>query len=334
MTCARPFAACAEAAGGCHPFLPVPVRLLLIDGNYYVYRSFFAIRDLTNSRGEPTNAIFGFTKAVRKMLKDLSPDLAAVVWDMGMPVRRTALQPQYKQNRAATPDAMRPQAEYLRALVPKLGLHGLGLPDTEADDLIASYVVAARREGIECVVATNDKDILALTASGVQIYSTAKADLPEGRAADFVLLDAAAVEAKWGVPPARIHDVLALTGDSSDNIPGVPGVGAKTAAALVREHGSLDAVLADLTRVKNEKLRAKLEGALMLIGQNREMVRLDDDLPLPKPVLELRVNPDYPAVLAALEECEFRALLTEYRAEAKRGSAPAAFTEIQGELFG
>lgn len=310
-------------------------RLLLIDGNYYAYRSFFAIRDLTNSKGQPTNAIFGFTKAVRKMLKDVSPQLAAVIWDTGIPERRIALQPQYKQNRAETPADMKPQVQYLRDLVPKMGLHGLGLPNTEADDLIASYVRAARAEGIECVVATNDKDILALTAEGVRVYTTNKADFPAEQKGDFHLLTAADVEKKWGVPPARIHDVLALTGDSSDNIPGVPGVGGKTAAALIGEHGSLAAVLADLGRVKSEKLRAKLEAGREQIAQNREMVRLDDDLPLPKPVRELRVEPDYPAVIAALEECEIRALLVEYRAEQKRG--PVAFAEPreeQGELFG
>lgn len=310
-------------------------RLLLIDGNYYAYRSFFAIRDLTNSKGQPTNAIFGFTKAVRKMLKDVTPQLAAVIWDSGMPLRRTTLQPQYKQNRAEAPADMKPQVEYLRRLVPKMGLHGLGLPNTEADDLIASYVRAARAEGIECVVATNDKDILALTADGVNIYTTNKADYPPEHKGDYYLLDGADVERKWGVAPARIHDVLALTGDSSDNIPGVPGVGAKTAAGLILEHGSLDAVLADLGRVKSEKLRAKLEAGRALIAQNREMVRLDDDLPLPKPVRDLRIEPDYPAVIEAFEECEIRALLNEYRAEQKRG--PVAFEEpreVQGELFG
>lgn len=308
-------------------------RLLLIDGNYYAYRSYFAIRDLTNSAGMPTNAIFGFTKAVRKMLKDVQPARAAVIWDTGMPVRRVTLQPQYKQNRAEAPADMKPQVTYLRELVPKLGLHGLGLPNTEADDLIASYVRAARAEGFECVVATNDKDILALTAEGVRIYSTNKADFPAEHKGDFYLLDAAAVQEKWGVPPARIHDVLALTGDSSDNIPGVPGVGGKTAAGLINDHGSLDAVLADLGRVKSEKLRAKLEAGRALIAQNREMVRLEDDLPLPKPVEDLVIEPDYPAVLAALEECEFRALLVEYRAEQKRGPADPAPREVQGELF-
>ncbi len=311
------------------------MRLLLIDGYYYAYRSFFAIRDLSNSRGEPTNAIFGFCKTVRQMLKQLAPDRAAVIWDEGLPKRRTELQPQYKQNRAEMPETMSPQVDFLLGLVPKLGLHGLSLPDTEADDLIGSYARAAVAQGIECIIATNDKDLLALAGDLVRIYSTAKADLVQPTD-PFALLDAAAVERKWGVPPAKIHEVLALTGDSSDNIPGVPGVGEKTAAKLVLEHGGVEALLMSPERITNEKLRAKIVGSADLIRANREMVRLDDDLPLPKPIDSLLVEPDYPAVIADLERCEFRALLSEYRAEANRKSTPpepAGPKLTQGELF-
>src|SRR4051794_35970678 len=114
------------------------MKLLLVDGHYYVYRSFFAIRDLSNSRGEPTNAIYGFIKTLRRMIKDLRPDRAAVVWDEGLPIRRTSLQPAYKQQRAEMPETMRPQLNFIRNLMPALGFASVGLPDTEADDLIAS----------------------------------------------------------------------------------------------------------------------------------------------------------------------------------------------------
>ena len=310
------------------------MRLLLIDGHYYAYRSFHAIRDLSNSRGEPTNAIFGFIKSVRLMLKHLAPDFAAVVWDDGVPKRRTELQPQYKQNRAEMPEPMRAQMDLLYEIVPKMGLHGLSLPDTEADDLIGSYAHAAAQRGMESILATNDKDLLALANAHVRIYSTAKADLASPDE-PFALLDSAAVEKKWGVPPSRIHEVLALTGDSVDNIPGVPGVGPKTAAALVLEHGTIEAMLANPGAVKNEKLRAKIIAASDQIRQNREMVRLDDDLPLPKPIDALRVEPDYPALIADLEQCEFRGLLADYRAEAARAGEkkPAKPGTEQTEMF-
>ena len=218
------------------------MKLLLIDGSYYAYRSFHAIRGLTNSQGEPTNAIFGFAKTVRRMLKDLRPDLAAVCWDAGLPARRTELQPEYKQHRSEMPSEMVPQIPFIRDLVPKLGLHGVSLPDTEADDLMASYSCAAHSRGMEVILATNDKDLLSLVEDDILVYSTAKADLASPEQA-FTLLDPAAISKKWGVQPARILDVLALSGDASDNIAGVPGVGPKTATTLIQNAGTLDALL-------------------------------------------------------------------------------------------
>ena len=146
------------------------MKLLLVDGHYYVYRSFFAIRNLTNSRGEHTNAIYGFAKTIRRMLKDLQPDLAAVIWDLGLPERRTQLQPEYKQQRAEMPAEMVPQLDFIqKKLVPFLGIHSLGIPNTEADDLMACYAVAAMKEKIEVVLATNDKDLFQLVDDEVKV---------------------------------------------------------------------------------------------------------------------------------------------------------------------
>jgi 5'-3' exonuclease len=306
------------------------MKLLLVDGSYYAYRSFFAIRNLSNSQGEPTNAIFGFAKAIRRMLKDLKPDLAAVCWDQGLPARRTELQPEYKQHRAEMPDEMAPQMPFIRELVPKLGLHSVGLPDTEADDLMASYSCAAHSAGIEVILATNDKDLLSLVEDDILVYSTAKADLipPE----EFTLLGPEPIKKKWGVDPARILDVLALSGDASDNIAGVPGVGPKTATTLIQNAGTLDALLADPGSIKNEKTRAKIAEAREQILANREMVRLDTDLPLPVPVKDLVIAPRYDELIKALEWCEFRSLLAEVRAESKKG-ATSAVNATQDDLF-
>ncbi len=309
------------------------MKLLLIDGSYYAYRSFHAIRGLTNSHGEPTNAIFGFAKTVRRMIKDLRPDLAAVCWDKGLPTRRTELQPEYKQHRAEMPGEMVPQIPFIVDLVPKLGLHGVALPNTEADDLMASYSCAAHARGMEVILATNDKDLLSLVEDDILVYSTAKADLrsPEEL---FTLLGPEAISKKWGVAPARILDVLALSGDASDNIAGIAGVGPKTATTLIQNAGTLDALLADLDAVKNEKLRAKLAEGRGQILQNREMVRLDTDLPLPVPLDELVIAPRYDELIAALEWCEFRSMLAEVRAE-KKGAAAAGGKplSVQDDLF-
>lgn len=303
------------------------MKLLLIDGHYYVYRSFFAIRDLKNSRGEPTNAIYGFIKTVRRMVKDLAPDLAAVVWDEGLPQRRTELQPAYKQTRAEMPDEMKPQLSFIQNLVPLLGFASLAATDTEADDLMASYACAARQRDYEVVLATNDKDLFQLVSDGVKVYSTAKADLASPKDT-FALLGCESVQKKWGVDPEQIAEVLSLIGDSVDNIPGVAGLGPKGAASLLKAHGSLDSLLANLDTVKNERLREKLHEARERIVQNREMVRLETDLALPMPLEELCYQPRHAELLAALEWCEFKSLMDELKAEAPRPPAVA-----QGELF-
>ena len=309
------------------------MKLLLVDGHYYVYRSFFAIRNLSNSRGDSTNAIYGFTKTIRRMVKDLQPDLGAVLWDMGLPERRTRLQPEYKQQRAEMPDEMRPQLDYIqRQLTPLFGLQSLGLPGTEADDLIATYALEAATKNIEVVIATNDKDLFQLVGDRVKIYSTNKTDLA-APGDSFALLDAACVQAKWGVPPPQIGEVLCLTGDSADNIPGVSGLGPKTAVALLIEHGGLDGLLQNLEAVRNERVREKLKSSLEIIAQNREMVKLDLDLPLPVPLDGLRIQPDLAGLAAAMEHCEFKSLLQDIKNEMPGpGTAPQPIPR-QGELF-
>lgn len=289
------------------------MRVLLVDGHYYLYRSFYAIRGLTNARGEPTNAIYGFAKALRKMLADLEPAHAAVIWDRGLPERRTSLQPQYKKNRSPMPDALRPQEGWLQKNVPLFGPASLFLPNTEADDLIASYARAARRQGQEVCIATNDKDILQLVGEGISVYSTSKEDAgSEG----FALLGPPEVEAKWGVPPERIGDVLALTGDASDNIPGVPGVGTKTAGRLIREFGGIESLLGRIAEIHPASLGKKIADAREAILANQRMVALDEDLPLPVPVEDLPAKPLTQGLIPALRDCGFQSLLREIEREA------------------
>jgi 5'-3' exonuclease len=293
------------------------MKLLLIDGHYYVYRSFFAIPNLSNSRGEPTNAIFGFTKTLRLMIKHLQPDLGAVFWDEGMPERRVKLQPAYKETRKEMPLPMVPQLEFIQEeLTALLGFENISLPNTEADDLMGCYAMAAcKRNGMEVILATNDKDLYQLVGPCVKVYTTAKADLASPKDA-FALLGEKEATAKWEVPPKMIGDVLALSGDSVDNIPGVSGLGRKTASTLIREFGGLDLLLANIDKVKSDKMRIKLTAAREQIVQNRKMVDLDCDMTLPIPIDDLRIKPDYPALIKELEKCEFKSLLEEVKAEA------------------
>ena len=293
------------------------MKLLLIDGHYYVYRSFFAIPNLSNSKGEPTNAIFGFTKTLRLMLKHLQPELGAVFWDEGMPERRVKLQPAYKETRKEMPKPMVPQLDFIQELTPLLGFRNISLPNTEADDLIGCYAIAAcKRAEMEVVLATNDKDLYQLVGPCVRVYTTAKADLASPKDA-FALLGEDQVSAKWEVPPNLIGDVLALAGDSVDNIPGV-GLGRKTAATLIREFGGLESLLANIDKVKSARTREKLMNSRDQILENRKMVDLDCHLELPVPIDQLRIEPDYPNLVRALEQCEFKSLLQEVRDEAAR----------------
>jgi DNA polymerase-1 len=226
---------------------------------------------------------------------------------------------------------MRPQLGFIRELVPLLGFPSLSLPDTEADDLMASYACEAVRRNIEVVLATNDKDLFQLVADGVRIYTTNKADLASPKDS-YALLDGASVHRKWGVPPERIGDVIALIGDTVDNIPGVAGLGPKNAANLLNTHGCLETLLAGLDAVANPRLREKLATAREQILENREMVKLDTDLPLPAPLDALRIEPKYKELIAAVERCEFKSLLQEIQAEAA-GAGKGQPAAQQGELF-
>jgi 5'-3' exonuclease len=297
------------------------VKLLLIDGHYYVYRSFFAIQNLSNSRGEPTNAIFGFTKTLRLMVKHLQPELGAVFWDEGLPEKRMTLQPAYKETRKEMPTPMVPQLNFIQEqLTELLGFRNISLPNTEADDLMGCYTLAACKRNIDVILATNDKDLYQLVGPCVKVYTTAKADLLSPKDA-FALLGEPEVTTKWGVPPNLIGDVLALAGDSVDNIPSA-GIGRKTAATLLREYGGLESLLTNIENLKSARTREKLIAGREQIQQNRKMVELDCDTTLPVPIDDLRIKPDYPALIAALETCEFKSLLQEVRDEAfKAGTA-------------
>jgi len=304
------------------------VKLLLVDGHYYVYRSFFAIPNLSNSRGEPTNAIFGFTKTLRLMIKHLQPEMGAVFWDEGLPQKRVALQPAYKETRKEMPLPMVPQLDFIQSkLTSLLGFKNISLPNTEADDLMGCYAVAACRKNWEVVLATNDKDLFQLVGPCVKVYTTAKADLASPKDA-FALLGEAETIAKWDVAPKLIGDVLAIAGDSVDNIPGA-GIGRKAAAALINEHGGLEALLNNIDKVKSARSREKLAAAREQILQNRKMVELDCETELPVPLDDLRITPDYPRLIEEMEKCEFKTLLQEVKDEAARPPS----LPVQGELL-
>ena len=226
------------------------------------------------------------------------------------------------------PEALQSQLPLLRKLIPLIGFPSVSLPDTEADDLMASYAYAARALGWECILATADKDLFQIVAPDIRVYTTQKTDLTAPKDT-HALLDAARVRQKWGVSPKQLGDLLSLVGDNADNIPGISGIGPKTAAALLGTHGSLDAVYADLASVTPVKLREKLAAGRSQLEQNREMVRLDLDLPLPVSVDSLQIRPQFEPLFEALQEAGLRGLEADMRKEEAASHKPQ-----QAELFG
>ena len=241
-------------------------RLLIIDGHAYAYRAFHAIRELRGPEGRPTNAIFGFVKMLEKMRTGLQPDFLMVVWDGGLSAERMAALPGYKAQRPEMPEDLRPQFDEISSYLSAAGIAEFCGDGIEADDYIGCLAQLAAAAGTEVVVASADKDFMQLVTPRIGLLNpNDKVGTIWGRAEVF---------AKAGVEPEQIVDWLALMGDAVDNIPGVPGVGPKTAAGLLAQFGSVEKMFARLDQVKSEKTRAALKNSEAGVRRNLELVRL------------------------------------------------------------
>ena len=294
------------------------MSLVLVDGHYYAYRSFYAIAQLTNSKGEPTNAAFGFTSALLRMAEDLKPGRGAVIFDGGVPQERLETHPEYKANRKETPEALEKQIPILYEVAQALGWKTISIEGEEADDVIASYCRAA--DGKSCIVATNDKDLMVLAARGAKIY--------QPKSEGFELLGPSEVETKWGVPPDKVPELLALTGDASDNFPGIPGVGPKTAAKWITEFGTAEGVLAATDQIKPERFRPILRESAEIVRRNRKMVELRTGLALPVPLDDLEIAPDPQKQVDLFRRLEFKRFTREAEARlaAQKPKQPDLFS--------
>ncbi len=283
--------------------------LLLVDGHSYAYRAFFAIPKLTNAHGEPTNAVFGFLKMLRKMADDFQPTHWVVAWDTGVPRERLKMLETYKAQRKPMPDDLRAQLPVIREVLDALHVESLEQPDCEADDIIAS--VCRQAGDARVLIATADKDLMQLVGdrvAGVRL-------LPQGN----VLVDCDGVRERYGVPPEKLLDWLCLTGDSSDNIPGVPGVGGKTAARLLDQFGGAEAALARSGEIANAKLRAAIEQSADRIRLNRALMALNATLPVLVEWDRWRcVEPDHARLAVLFERLGFKSLLEETQRQARR----------------
>lgn len=273
--------------------------LYLVDGSSILFRAFFAVRGLTTRDGRPTNAIFGTLKIAEKMMKDRAPSRVAFVFDLPAPTFRHEAFEGYKANRPPAPEDLVSQIGPAKALLAAHGLPVLELAGFEADDLIGTLSVQARTLGWEVVIATADKDLFQLVGDGVSILYTK----------DDALMDAKAVEEKFGVPPERVADVLALWGDPTDNIPGVPGIGEKGAKELVRQYGDLESVLAHAGEVTRKAYREGLEQHAEAARFSKMLATVKRDVELPWSPESLVVSaPDTEALAAMYAEYQFSSM--------------------------
>jgi DNA polymerase-1 len=298
-------------------------HLYLVDGSGYIFRAFFAIPPMTRPDGTPVNAVFGFTKMLMKLVADSDADGLAVIFDAGRRSFRNDIYPDYKAHRPDAPEELVPQFALIREATRACNLPCIEMEGFEADDIIASYARLASAQGIKVTIVSSDKDMMQLVGPGVSMLDPMKNRMigPEE------------VVEKFGVGPERVIDVQALAGDSSDNVPGVPGIGVKTAAQLITEYGDLESLLARAGEIKQPKRRERLLENADLARISLQLVTLRQDVPLAEPMEAFAVQEPDPEVLRPfLEENGFKSIIAQLGAAATREAAPDSPTEAQYEL--
>ncbi len=276
-----------------------PPRLVLVDGSGFIFRAFHALPPMTRPDGTPVNAVFGFCNMLARFLREHTGSHLAVIFDAGRHTFRTRLYPAYKAQRPEPPPELVPQFALVREATEAFGVPAIDAVDWEADDLIAAYTRAAEAAGGETVIVSSDKDLMQLIRPGVSLLDPIK-QKPIGPAEVFE---------KFGVAPEKLIDLQALMGDSIDNVPGVPGIGPKTAAQLLGEFGDLEAVLAAAPAMKPSKRRDALIENAEKARLSRQLVTLREDAPLPRPLAALAVAaPDRERLAAWLAAQDFRSL--------------------------
>ena len=301
--------------------------LLLIDGHALVYRAFFAMPALTNSRGELTNAVYGFTSMLLKALTEHRPVFAIAAFDPPGPTFRHEEMAEYKAQRPPMPADLRPQVQWAREVVAVLGIPEVEIPTFEADDVIGSLSVRAVAAGLDVIIVTGDIDTLQLVNDHVRVLINRRG------ISDTIVYDVDAVRDRFGFDPPLVVDYKALQGDASDNIPGVPGVGEKTAMNLIHEHGPLEAILDAVPRMKPGRLQANLAEHADQARLSKRMATIQCDLDVPLDLAGARVGGyDQPAVHALFDRLEFRSLLPRLGEALGYGTAPVTGPPGQGEL--
>ncbi len=296
--------------------------LFLIDGSNYVYRAYYAIRELSNSKGFPTNAIYGFTTMLLKLLRDWKPEYIAVVFDVKGPTFRHEAFEAYKATRRPTPDDLILQIPYIKDI-----LHGFSIPvlerqGLEADDIIGTLARKYADKNIKTVIVSGDKDMMQLVSDNIMMIDTMKNKT----------YDVEAVKERFGVGPEKVIEILGLTGDQSDNIPGVPGIGPKTAQRLIEEFGSVEGVLQNIDKVRNPKTRESLRSFADQARMSHSLAKIKTDADFDLDLESARYSgPDNEVLQPLFKEFEFSSLLQELKIkdESIKGQYGLLLTEAE-----
>ena len=274
-------------------------HLCLVDGSGFIFRAFHAIQPMNRPDGTQVNAVYGFSRMLMKLMEESKADHLAVIFDAGRATFRNDIYSEYKAHRPDPPEELIPQFALVREATRAFGVPAIELAGFEADDLIATYARLAHAQGARVTIVSSDKDLMQLVHDGVEMWDPIKERTigPEQ------------VREKFGVGPDRVIDVQALAGDPTDNVPGVPGIGIKTAAQLITEYGDLDTLLARAGEIKQPKRRETLLGNAEAARISRQLVRLKDDVPVPEPIDAFGLRePDHDALLAFLDQQGFRSI--------------------------
>src|SRR5262249_14013118 len=295
---------------------PEKKRLFLVDGMSQIYRAYYALPSLSNSRGIPTNAIYGFTMMLRKLITSEKPDYIGVAFDSPQRTFRHDAYESYKATRTAMPDDLGLQIPFIARLCEALRVPIIREPGYEADDIIGTLAAKAERAGLDVVIVTNDKDLSQLVTEHITMLRTE-------RTGEMKVVDAKGVEEKLGVPPDKVVELLGLWGDTIDNIPGAPGIGEKGAKQIIQQYGTIENAIAHADDIPRKNYRESLKNNVELIRKSRELVKIACEMPIELDLDALSYEAaDRQAAYELFSELEFAQLTREY-ADAADTAKPA-----------
>jgi DNA polymerase-1 len=276
------------------------MTLFLIDGSSYFYRAYYAIKGLSNSKGLPTNAIYGFTNMLLKIIREKKPDAIAVVFDSPVPTERHRIYEEYKTQRPETPNDLVIQIPHIKEVIKSFNIASFEMPGYEADDIICTIAKKAASQNIDVFILSGDKDMMQVIGSRIKIYDPMK-DL---------IIDENYVKERFGVAPERIPEIMAIAGDTVDNIPGVKGIGEKTAREILSKTDGLEKLLKHPERIENERLRKMIKENIETIKVSFTLATINTDIPLNIDTNDLKARePDWPLLLRLFTEFEFKSLI-------------------------